>query len=313
MEILCSLIVPVYNEEKNIYKCLEVIDSQNYDELEVIFVNDGSTDNSKNILEEEIKKRKNFVLINQKNQGTAAARKLGIKFAKGDYIAILDCDDELAHNAIKDCMKLFSQQVDIVLFDLKYCNDNEKKIMKNFPYFSEKKIIIGQDALNHSLTTDWGVHGLGVYRKDVFLKAYEEYELYNLENYINNDEIITRLCFLNARDIVLSSKEYYYINNIESTTKKINKELYKKIYNSIILYEILKKYDFKFNYESIIISYLWEAYRIFQSYGRKVDNHKDWKKAFICGVSKIRNEKLFLSLSFKEKIKFFILIARGYI
>ncbi|WP_215902366.1 glycosyltransferase family 2 protein, partial [Acinetobacter nosocomialis] len=50
MEILCSLIVPVYNEEKNIYKCLEVIDSQNYDELEVIFVNDGSTDNSKNIL-----------------------------------------------------------------------------------------------------------------------------------------------------------------------------------------------------------------------------------------------------------------------
>lgn len=314
MNKLCSLIVPVFNEEKNLHKCLSVIFNQNYNNLEVIFVNDGSTDRSREIIENEIKNNKNFILINQENKGAASARKKGIYCANGDYIAILDCDDELSNNAILEAMTFFDTDIDIVLFELNYSNiiDN-KKLINKFSYYTEQKKIKGLDALNNSLTTNWGVHGLGVYKKEIFLKSYEEYEKYNLENYINNDEIITRLCFLNAKNIFLSKGKYFYNNNAESTTKKVNKNLFKKIYNSFILYEILEKENPSFSNPSVIMSYTWEAYIFFKIHKKNLDNEIEWRTAISDGLVKIKEKKIFFSLTLKEKIKYILLKIQGYL
>ena len=92
---LISVVVPVYNVEQYLKKCLDSIIKQKYNNLEIIIVNDGSTDNSQKICQEYVKKDKRIKLITQKNQGLSAARNTGIDNAHGKYISFVDSDDYL--------------------------------------------------------------------------------------------------------------------------------------------------------------------------------------------------------------------------
>ena len=89
-----SIIVPVYNMEKYLEECLKSIEAQtNFESLEVILVNDGSTDKSLSIIKEHASRYENFVVIDQINSGVSAARNNGIKAAKGEYVCFVDPDD----------------------------------------------------------------------------------------------------------------------------------------------------------------------------------------------------------------------------
>lgn len=87
-----SVIVPIFNAEKTIYECLKSIDSK-MNNYEVILVDDGSTDNTANIIAEFIKNKNNFIYIYQENNGVSVARNSGIRKSKGDYLLFLDADD----------------------------------------------------------------------------------------------------------------------------------------------------------------------------------------------------------------------------
>ena len=89
---MISVIIPLYNKEKQIKKTLETVLSQTFQDFEIVIVNDGSTDNSVNEVSEV--KDNRIRLINQENAGVSAARNKGIKEAKGEYVAFLDADDE---------------------------------------------------------------------------------------------------------------------------------------------------------------------------------------------------------------------------
>lgn len=88
-----SVIVPVYNAEKYLGRCLESLCAQTFTDIEVICINDGSTDNSRKILEAYTQGDKRFIVINKKNAGVSAARNDGIKRAHGKYIHFMDADD----------------------------------------------------------------------------------------------------------------------------------------------------------------------------------------------------------------------------
>lgn len=88
-----SVIVPVYNNEEHIRKCLDSIFAQTLDQIEVICVDDGSTDRSYSVLSEYIPKHNNLLLFRQKNAGSGSARNYGIKQATGEYVAFMDADD----------------------------------------------------------------------------------------------------------------------------------------------------------------------------------------------------------------------------
>ena len=90
-DIKISIIVPVYNCAKYIKKCLDSLINQTFKNIEIILVNDGSTDNSEEIIQSYDDNR--IVYIKQKNQGPSAARNLGIDLAKGEYIGFVDSDD----------------------------------------------------------------------------------------------------------------------------------------------------------------------------------------------------------------------------
>ncbi len=90
---LVSIIVPVYNVEKYIEKCILSIINQTYTNLEIIIVNDGSLDHSENIIKEYISKDNRIKYIKRENGGLGAARNTGIENATGKYIAFVDSDD----------------------------------------------------------------------------------------------------------------------------------------------------------------------------------------------------------------------------
>ena len=89
---LVSIVVPVYNVEKYLWECLYSLKEQSYKNIEVIMVNDGSTDGSRDICE-KICEDKRFILINKKNGGLSSARNAGIDVARGEYITFVDSDD----------------------------------------------------------------------------------------------------------------------------------------------------------------------------------------------------------------------------
>ena len=90
-----SLIIPVYNVESYLERCLSSVENQTFENFEVIIVNDGSTDGSLQIIQKFLNRNVNFKLIDQENKGLGEARNVGIKNSCGRYVAFLDSDDFL--------------------------------------------------------------------------------------------------------------------------------------------------------------------------------------------------------------------------
>ena len=110
MEAKISVIIPVYNVEKYLARCLDSVVGQTFRDIEIICVNDGSTDESASIAEQYAKKDGRISLINQENKGLSAARNAGMRIARGKYIGFVDSDDwidldflEKLYNAAESC------------------------------------------------------------------------------------------------------------------------------------------------------------------------------------------------------------------
>lgn len=129
MDIKISIVVPVYNVEDYLQQCLDSLENQTFKDFEVITINDGSKDNSLEILKINKNKFKNYRIINQQNSGLSAARNAGINIAVGEYIMFLDSDDMLEKDALETIYKLIKQQnLDLVTFDMMNFNDSKEKI-----------------------------------------------------------------------------------------------------------------------------------------------------------------------------------------
>ena len=92
-QLKISVVIPIFNAEKTLRRCLSSICSQNYNDLEIICVNDGSSDNSLKILKEIAKQDSRIKIINKKNSGYGAAVNSGIKKSSGTYLSIIEPDD----------------------------------------------------------------------------------------------------------------------------------------------------------------------------------------------------------------------------
>ena len=114
-----SVIIPVYNVEKYLKECLDSVINQTLKDIEIICVNDGSTDNSLNILENYAKKDNRIIVISQKNKGLSGARNTGLKYCSGEYVSFIDSDDYVS----KDLFELtynnaISNNSDLVIFKI---------------------------------------------------------------------------------------------------------------------------------------------------------------------------------------------------
>ena len=137
-----SVIVPVYNVEKYIEKCLESLVNQTLEDIEIIIVNDGSTDNSKKIIEKYLKNKK-VVYLEKSNGGLSSARNYGIPYAKGEYIGFIDSDDYIEKTMFEKMYnKAIEEKSDMVECDFLWEYPNKIKIDTGKIYSTKKSAII---------------------------------------------------------------------------------------------------------------------------------------------------------------------------
>ena len=126
--IKVSVIIPIYNVEKYLQQAIESITSQTLKEIEIIAINDGSTDSSLDILTEQAKKDNRIRVISTNNNGLSITRNLGMYMASGEYIYFFDSDDILEKDTLENCyLKCESQNLDFVFFDADCFTDSMEK------------------------------------------------------------------------------------------------------------------------------------------------------------------------------------------
>ena len=129
-----SVVIPVYNVGKQLEKCLDSVVAQTFPDIEIIVVNDGSTDNSPEIIARYADKDSRIVVIDKSNEGLAYARKSGIEAAQGEYIQHLDGDDFLEPDAIELLYnKAIEDAADMVVFPFWFDYVDEKKKRSSRP------------------------------------------------------------------------------------------------------------------------------------------------------------------------------------
>ena len=123
--MLLSVIVPIYNVEKYLPKCIDSILAQNYSEIEVILVDDGSPDGCPEICDNYAEKDKRIVVIHQKNLGVSAARNAGLKAAHGEYIGFVDPDDWISPSMYQEMITALEREnADLAICGYDYYDEN---------------------------------------------------------------------------------------------------------------------------------------------------------------------------------------------
>lgn len=134
-EKMVSIIVPVYNAEQYLATCIDSLMNQSYKNIEVILINDGSTDNSGKICDEYAKKDSRIKVIHQKNSGPSVARNTGINASVGNYIQFVDSDDSIEPNMSKKLIEAMNEDVQLVIcgYNTINMNGDNVSIQKDIP------------------------------------------------------------------------------------------------------------------------------------------------------------------------------------
>ncbi len=308
---LVSIIIPMYNEQENVEGCINVLKRQINQKFDVIFIDDGSKDNTLLRLEEclSLDVAFNYKIIKQKNKGAAAARENGIKNTDTKFIMILDCDDVLSDDLIEQIYTKYEQHegVDLIIPNMQRQSKDGK--WESFPFYTDKDLLSPIDCVINSLN-GWNIHGCFAIKKIIIEKSYNDYSLYNFENinYINNDEVITRLNFLNSKKIVRSSANYYYCYNPNSTTKKVNEARYLMINNAIILNKIFSdNIEIKSKVTSELIAVIWGTFIYMQKNKTELKNLRVWNIFLKEIINDLSYFKLIGGLGLKKKVQLTIL------
>ncbi len=231
--------MPVFNSEQYLKETLESVLNQKFNDWELLCVDDGSSDNSLNILNFYKQLDSRIKVIESEHSGSASgARNKALPFVNGDYIAMLDSDDKYE----KDTLQLLVEKInetgaDFIVFCLNFCDAKCKKVISKICGLrnSFTDIISGQEAFIESL--DWNIAGCGAIRSDIVKKI-----KYN-ENGMNGDELSTRLFFLESHSVAFTKAKYLYRSNYNSSTKKISEKYFYTLDTILALIKIINDYN----------------------------------------------------------------------
>ena len=245
---LISIVVPIYNVENYLRQCLDSIQNQTYKKFECIMVNDGSTDNSQQIVEEYLEDSR-FKLINQSNKGLSGARNTGISHIREEstFVAFVDSDDYIYSNFLETLIEHIEDDVDIIEGMIEYFHDEIK--VDNVSHNFEKKILITKDDKLRELA-------LNKLRVSVFPKLFRKSlltEVFFPEEWIFEDlAVVPELVSNSKKWIKLPKVIYgYRIRPNSITTKEFSEE-------KLDVFKIFGKYDLFFKDESDVTKLLVE-------------------------------------------------------
>lgn len=245
--IKISIVVPVYNVEKYLSTCLDSIIEQNFDDYEIICIDDGSTDCSGRILDEYARKYSFVSVVHQKNSGQAMARNIGIEKSSGKYIFFLDSDDCIEKDTLAELYdNAENNNVDIVYFDAQcvfesenlYNPAKEKYYIRNKCYGIDTGKELFARLINDGCFTDSAC--LMFYRKD-FLKANN---IKFITGMLYEDCYFSVLCFMRAKMVQHINKRYYLYNVHSNSTMTSSQFKCINLYSRLICFRKFSEFYF---------------------------------------------------------------------
>ena len=264
-QIKISVISPIFNRERFIIRFLNSIQFQNFNDIEIILVDDCSTDNSAKIIEDYKNKDKRILLIkNKKNKGTFLARNIGVLYGKGKYLIIPDIDDILSKNIIRFCYnKAEKYNYEVIRFST-YKGKSEI-------YYKKYVLKLGNKAVYYPKISNIIFYGLGelviidfnisnkFIKTETYIKALNSLNNYylNMYNIHMEDQIMNFIIHLNAKSLYFTTKiGYYYLQTEESITKNANKIDQLNTKFIFIYFKILFEYTKNSKYEKDMLNLL---------------------------------------------------------
>jgi raffinose-raffinose alpha-galactotransferase len=297
---LISVIVPVYNVEKYVGRCLTSIINQSYTNLEIIVVNDGSTDNSLAVCEEYAAKDNRIKLISQENKGLSGARNTGLKHYTGEYVSFVDSDDWIHRNMIEYLYNVLIRHNS----EMSLCASLRvsEETISDKQYEELEGITFTRDAfmimfLDGTITACWS----RLFRKDV-ISGIEFPEGLNCEDFIYMYEAIRRVKAIAEIDLPLY---YYYVREDSIVNVDFNLKKFDQFYSAKKLYELVKTHTPE--YAKLSVTRLAGAIVSLLSSSRKHQGFESKEKELTSFLR--RNFMLFLfncQLNYKLRIVLFI-------
>lgn len=224
-----SVIIPVYNVEKYLHECIDSIINQTFKNIEIICVDDGSTDNSYKILHEYASKDNRFILLRQENKGAGTARNAGLKIATGDFLAFLDADDFFEHDMLEIALnKIQETEADFVIYNSNQFNDKTKEFINpnwvlRYDLFPNKNLFNYFEILGNTFKATIGWAWDKLYRTS-FVK---KHNLYYPEIQSSEDALFVFSALVLANKISVLDKEkrlvHHRINNLFSLSNSRSK------------------------------------------------------------------------------------------
>ena len=237
-----SVIIPVYNVAQYLDQCVMSVLNQTMNNLEIILVNDGSTDGSGEMCEEYAEKDARVVVIHQKNQGLAAARQAGLNIAQGEYIGFVDSDDWLEANMYEEMYQAVKENDADIVFCNVYRNESKKEQVYFTPGLYNRsqmmetifpRLLAGFDENGGENTIRW-CNWLRLYRKDLIDKHNIQFD----KRFRRSQDLpFTFECTIHANSYYYLGDSYLYHNrmNYESLSKGYTKNMWGLI-KPLILY-----------------------------------------------------------------------------
>jgi len=241
---LISVIVPVYNMEKYLPKCIDSLVNQTYPNLEIILIDDGSTDNSGRICDDYAEKHKNIVVVHTNNQGQWHARNVGLDICEGDYIGFVDSDDYVDYDMFEVLY------VNAIEFDAEisgcyahHITERKEEILESCT--NRKKIFINISDFIFDVFTNREIN-ISIWNKLYKRQVVENVRFSKLFT-AEDVSVVIPICKNAKKIIVQESRKYYYNIRSENTTNKIT--------NSTSIINLNKTYDqieaYRINLENI--------------------------------------------------------------
>jgi glycosyltransferase involved in cell wall biosynthesis len=306
---LISIIVPVFNVEDYITSCLTSILNQDYNNLEVVIINDKTKDRSMEVSNETIsklRKRYNVVIIEHKNNmGLSAARNSGIKNANGAYLFFLDSDDELYPYSISVLVESINKygDLDIVIGNLVPSNSNNREYINLDNYLSNNHDILCSFFINK-----WPVMACNKLINSNFIHSHD---ILFKDKILHEDMLFSFLLAINAKKMAICNQATYKyrIRNNSIKSNITNKNIENLIY--IIKTEITLFSHFNMYYNLFYFYIINKCYYICKLiYKNNVDKRDEYIKDLQVIINSIKEYKSFkFSFSFKE----FLLLNSSYI
>lgn len=280
--IKVSIIVPVYNVENYLEKCLNSLVKQTLKNIEIIVVNDGTKDNSQNIIDKFTKKYSNIKSYKKKNGGLSSARNYGLKHARGEYIAFVDSDDYVEFDMYENMYKKAKESdFDVVVCNLNYIYDN--KSIK--AYSNVNKDLLTKSEIKKSMINIYPAAWNKIYKKQLF----ENNVLFKEKVWYEDVEFLYRLYPYISSIGVVEGYYYNYVQRVGAITKTFDNRVFDYISNWNGIVEFYKKNKFYNEYENEI-EYCYVRY-LYATFIKTASNFKDkdmFNKALIEAIYNVK-------------------------